>query len=204
MKFLRHAASLSLFAVTLFALDGESHAGLGRRASPRAIEYVQSAKPTGSAVKLLPDKTANLYPISPQNAAVERMAGRLAGKNPLVVQGVDLVPAAHTASTSAAARVGALERFPIQGKLGYELEVAVVQRGGVELTPTVRKAVQEALERVSHDAANIRRVTVDPRVIEVETDAGLKAMVLRLDNPTRRDDPEPPAGLLARQGPGPT
>lgn len=187
-----------LVLLGLLVPDGESQAGLGQRAAPRAIEYAQSSR-TAAAIKLLPEKNANLYPIQAQSAAVERMATRLQG-NPLVVQGVDLLPQGG----AAAIRAGTIERFMIQGKLSYELEISVVRRGGVELTPQLRRSVEEALQRVSGEAASIRQVTVDLRTIEVQTDAGIRSLLLRLDNSTSRDAPAQGDTQLADLGGGPT
>lgn len=182
-------------------VGGASHAGIGRSTAPRAVGYAQSSRPA-AAIKLLPDKSANLYPIQPQNAAIERMASRLQG-NPLVVQGVDLMPANSVASSAAGAARATLERFTIQGKLSYELEISVVRRGGVELTPALRRSVEEALQRVSGEAANIQRVTIDARTIEVQTDAGIKSLLLRLDNSTSREAPAQGDTQLAALGGGP-
>lgn len=179
-RLLTIAALTSLAAIALLAAAFESRADPRVRAkAPRTIQYSQSAR-TGVATPItaLPDKSGNVYPIRPQAALVEALAGRLGGKSPLVVQGADLV---------ASSSEGTRERFTIRGNPGYDVELAVVAR--VELTPAVRAAVQEALERVAREAVNMQRVVVDRALIEIETDAGLRSLPLRQGPPRPAGEP---------------
>lgn len=181
-------------AVTVFGVTGESQAGRVSRGPPRTIEYAQAAVES-NAVKALPGGQANMYPVGSQNSVISSMARRLDDKPPLVVQGENLLPGA--VKTSAAETPGLLERFTIQGGIGYELEVELVRRGGAELTPSIRKVVQDALTEMSKKAVNIRRVNIRPEVIEIETDAGTRVFQILLDNPTRLGAPQGAETMLA-------
>lgn len=160
----RRTMLVALAALLVFA--AETQAGPGD--PPRDIRYKQSASNT-TPVAPADGGAANVYPVLPQSAAIRRIGRRAGGKKLLLVQGEELLAGAGEATR---------ERFTIAGEFAYELEIAVEARG-VQLTPAVRAAIEDALVQVSRQAVNVRRVRVEPRTIVLETDADSRSFALQ-------------------------